>query len=327
MKNQIKKLSIFLVIMMLLTTGVACSKDNGGNKVEDDPRGEDPIGKEEIIDETSEFYPFDIEDGFGDMWTFEEEPHRLISLAPSHTEILFALGLEENIVGVSTYDDYPEAALEKEKIGDALSVNLEKIIELEPDLVLNYGFTNDEDLMRLKEAGIKVLGFMPETIDEVMETIQRIGIITNRKEEANLIVADMTEKKDKIIKSLDGVEKKRAFYEIWHEPLMAAGPDSFMDELITLSGGINIAQDAAKGYADYDLESLIEKDPQVYLTSNDLPEKTVDTIVARPGYEEITAIKEGNIYLLDGNITSRPGPRIVEALELVARAIHPEIFK
>lgn len=310
--------------MMILVMGVACSKDN----VEESP---EKVGKEEkkedIALEDMSLYPLDIEDGLGVKWTFEEEPERIISLAPSHGEILFALGLDERIVGVSTYDDFPPAALEKERIGDAQSVNLERIIELEPDLILNYGLSNDEDLKRLKEAGIKVLGFEPETIDEVMDTIKVIGKITNKEETADNIVRDMAEKKASIIKALEGVEKKRVFYEIWHEPLMAAGPGSFMDELITIAGGINIAQDAEKGYANYDLESLIEKDPQIYITSDHVVEINKDSISARPGYEAITAIKEGNIYLLDGDITSRPGPRIVEALELVARAIHPEIIK
>lgn len=324
MKKQIKRVSIVLIIIMIFTLGVACSKDNAEDKAEEIQKEEK---KEDLAIKDSNIYPLEIEDWFGEKWTFEEEVEQIISLAPSHTEILFALGLDEKIVGVSNYCDYPDLALEKEKVGDAQSVNLERIIELEPDLVLNYGYTNAEDLMRLKESGIKVLGFEPETIDEVMDTIGRIGLITNKVEQADEIVVAMIEKRDEITKSLEGVEKKRVFYEIWHEPLMAAGPGSFMDELITLSGGINIAQDAEKGYANYDLESLIEKDPQVYLTSSDLPEKTEESIANRPGYDAITAIKDEKIYLLDGNITSRPGPRIIEALEIVAKAIHPEIIK
>jgi cobalamin transport system substrate-binding protein len=322
MEKYIKRVSMILVIAIIFSIGVACSKEDDSSKLE-----ENTNEKEEIVDETSDLYPLNVEDGFGEEWTFEEEPNRIISLAPSHTEILFALGLDEKIVGVTSFADYPEAALEKDKIGDVQGINLERIIELEPDLVLNYGFTDNEELSRLKEAGIKVLGFEPETIDEVIQTIKKIGQITNTEKQADEIITDMENKRDEIVKKVEGLEKKRVFYEIWHEPLMAAGPGSFMDELITLSGGINIASDAEGAYSNYDLEALIEKDPEVYLTSNDLPEKTKETIEDRPGYEGITAIKQGDIYLLDGNITSRPGPRIVEALEIVAKSIHPEIFK
>ena len=100
-----------------------------------------------------------------------------------------------------------------------------------------------------------------------------------------------------------------------------------MDSLIQLASGDNIAKDAKGEYPQYDIEQLIERDPEIYLTSADIPEKTIESILERPGYSEISAIKQDKVYILDANITSRPGPRIVEALELVARAIHPEVFE
>lgn len=321
MKPFIKKISLLIIISMIFTMTVSCSNEKTPVKVE-----EDGLKENEIADDSSGSYPFVIEDGFGEKWKFEEAPERIISIAPSHTEILFALGLDEKIVGVTSFADYPKEALEKDKIGDAQNINLEKVIELEPDLVLNYGLTDKEEMSRLKESGIKVLGFQPETIDEVIDTIKSIGEITNTEKQADKIILDMENKREEILKKVEDAQRKRVFYEIWHEPLMAAGPGSFMDELINLSKGINVASDAEDGYANYDIESLIEKDPEVYMTSNDLPEKTKESISNRPGYKEITAIKEENIYLLDGNIVSRPGPRIVDALEIVAKSIHPEIF-
>lgn len=320
MSKYIKKISILLVISLIFVMGVAC------NSEEPEIIDEDIDKKEEIIGEDPETYPLIVEDGFGEEWTFEKEPERIVSLSPSDTEILFALGLGEKVVGVSNFSDYPEEALEKEKVGDVEGLNLERIIELEPDLVINYGPADSDDMERLKESGIKVLGFEPETIDEVILTIAKIAETTNTNEKAGEVIKNIEDKRQEIAGKVKEVEEKRVFYEIWHDPLMAAGPGSFMDELINEAGGINIASDAESGYANYDLESLVEKDPEVYLTSSDLPEKTKESISERPGYEEITAIKEGNIYLLDGNITSRPGPRIGEALELVAKAIYPEIF-
>jgi iron complex transport system substrate-binding protein len=202
-----------------------------------------------------------------------------------------------------------------------------RVIELEPDLVINYGPGNEEENLRLQEAGIQVLGYLPESIDEVIETIKSIGKATGVEDKAQTVTENMLEKKDEILEKIKDTEKVKVFYEIWHDPLQAAGAGSFMDNLINLANGDNIAKDAEGEYPQYDLEQLVERDPEVYLTSADMPDKTVESISQRPGYSDITAIKEGNVYILDANITSRPGPRIIEALEIVAKAIHPEVFK
>lgn len=266
-----------------------------------------------------------ILDDFGNEIKLEAPAQRIISLAPSNTEILFAVGAGDKVIGVTTFDDYPEEVLQIEKIGDFNGMNLERIIELEPDLVINYGEGITEETQRLVEAGIQIAGFEPESIEEIVETIKRVGILTGKVAESETLAGEMLEKEAELIGMVQGLKKKTVFYEIWHEPLMAAGPGSFVDQLIQLAGGINVAGDAESEYPQFDLEQLIERNPQVYLTANDLPEKTVESIKSRPGYENIEAIKSDQIYLLNGNIMSRPGPRIIEALELLIKAIHPEI--
>jgi iron complex transport system substrate-binding protein len=264
-------------------------------------------------------------DDFGNTITFKNPPERIISLAPSNTEILFAIGAGDKVVGVTSYDDYPEEVLEIEKIGDFNGINLERIIELEPDLVINYGDGVTEENERLLEAGIQIAGFEPESIEEITDTILRIGEITGHKQEALDLVDEMLAQEAELVEKVQGLEKKTVFYEIWHEPLMAAGPGSFIDQLISLAGGENVAKDADGDYPQFDLEQLIERNPEVYLTANDLPEKTVESIKERPGFSEIDAIKNDRIYLIDGNIISRPGPRIIQALEMIVEAIHPEV--
>lgn len=266
-----------------------------------------------------------ILDDFGNEIKLEAPAQRIISLAPSNTEILFAVGAGDKVIGVTTFDDYPEEVLQIEKIGDFNGMNLERIIELEPDLVINYGEGITEETQRLVEAGIQIAGFEPESIEEIVETIKRVGILTGKVAESETLAGEMLKKEAELIGMVQGLKKKTVFYEIWHEPLMAAGPGSFVDQLIQLAGGINVAGDAESEYPQFDLEQLIERNPQVYLTANDLPEKTVESIKSRPGYENIEAIKSDQIYLLNGNIMSRPGPRIIEALELLIKAIHPEI--
>ncbi len=323
MKN-IRKIGLYLLFMVLLFTLVAC---------ETKTKSEESLileNEETLISE----YPIEVVDSFGNRASIESEPKKIISLAPNNTEILFALGLEEKIIGVTSYCDYPEEASEKEIVGSYGEFNLEKIIELDPDLVLVYGQGDEDENEILKAAGINILGFMPETIDEVIEDIKKIGIITGKDEKALEISKEMKSKKNEIMEKLKGKEKIKVFYEIWHEPLQAAGEDSFIGELIELAGGENIAvgddDENLGGYPLFDLEKLIEKDPEVYLTSADIPEKTIESIKQRPGYENISAVKNNRVYLYEGNeanILSRPGPRIIEALEILAKSIHPEIFE
>lgn len=315
-----KRIALFLVFALVLISVAACTP----KKVEEP---EVPIVDEKPpVEEVGE-YPIEITDDFGNMVKLEKAPDTIISLAPNNTEILFALGLGDKVVGVTSFCDYPEEALAVEKIGDFNGINLEKIIELNPDLVLNYGPGDADDNARLKEAGIQMLAFLPESIDAVINTINTIGHATGSTEQSKELTNNMMAKKDEILDLVKDADKKKVFYEIWHDPLMAAGPGSFMDGLITLAGGTNIAENAEGDYAQYDLEQLIERNPEVYLTSADMPDKTPESMIARPGFENIEAMKTGNVHVLDANITSRSGPRIVEALELVAKAIHPELFK
>lgn len=289
------------------------------------PKEEAKEVTQETPSETPDTTGISLLDDFGNEVKLEGPAQRIISLAPSNTEILFAIGAGDRVIGVTTFDDYPEEVLEIEKIGDFNGMNLERIIELEPDLVISYGEGITEETQRLVEAGIQIAGFEPESIEEILETIERIGLLTGNSSEAEVLSQEMLEKEAELIDKVKGLESKKVFYEIWHEPLMAAGPGSFVDQLILLAGGVNVAGDAESEYPQFDLEQLIERNPQVYLTANDLPEKTADSIKERPGYENIDAIMNGQIYLLDGNIMSRPGPRIIEALEILIKAIHPEI--
>lgn len=325
--KKFKNIALFLSLMLILLAVVGCTpkkEANEGLKVEGvEEKNQD--SNEEVAN-----FPVEIEDNFGNKVTLEKEPMKIVSLAPNNTEVLFALGLGDRVVGVTSYCDYPEEAKAKEIVGDFEGNNLEKIVELNPDLVLVYGAGNEEDNKVLKDAGIKVLGFMPETIDAVIKDIETVGKATGKNKEAAELVEAMNNKKNEILEKVKGQEEVKVFYEIWHDPLMAAGKGSFMDELITLAGGKNIAEDAEGAYPQYDLEQLVERDPEVYLTAQDMPDKTVESIKVRPGYEDISAIKNDRVYVFEGNeanVVSRPGPRIIEALEVVAKAIHPELFK
>lgn len=325
--KKFKSLALFLALMLIVFAVVGCAPkkelDENLNVEDIDSQGKD------VVEETKAF-PVEIEDSFGNKVTIEEEPMKIVSLAPNNTEVLFALGLGDKVVGVTSYCDYPEEAKTKEVVGDFQGNNLEKIIELEPDLVLIYGSGNEEENKVLNDAGIKVLGFMPETIESVMKDIETVGKAVGKSKEAAEIIQAMNNKKNEILDKVKGQEEIKVFYEIWHDPLMAAGKGSFMDELIALAGGKNIAEDAEGAYPQYDLEQLVERDPEIYLAAQDMPDKTVESIKARPGFDSISAIKNDRVYVFEGNeanLVSRPGPRIIETLEVIAKAINPELFK
>lgn len=332
MKN-FKRLGLLALIVLALFSLAACSTGEEDVVEPDSGAVEDLDQDEEVLEEEEEevvSFPVEVSDGLGNMVSIEEEPEKIVSLNPSSTEMIFALGLGDKVVGVSSNCNYPEEATTKEIVGDYEGINLERVVELDPDLVLVYGFIDEEDAAVFEGAGITVISFLGESIAEVVENIKILGKATGQNQEAEELTDAMLEKKDEIVEKVKDQESVKVFYEIWHDPLMGAGKGSFMDELITLTGAQNIAEDADGAYPQYDVEQLIERDTDVYLTSQAMDDITEESIKARPGYESLTAIKNDRIHLFKGteaDMVSRPGPRIVDALELVAKAIYPDAFK
>lgn len=326
--RRFKNLALFLSLIMIIGALVGCTPKVVDNKDEELKVEDNNNQNDNVVEEAS--FPVEIEDSFGNKETIEKEPMKIISLAPSNTEVLFALGLGDKVVGITSYCNYPEETATKEVVGSYKQFNLERIVELNPDLVLISGSGEEEDNKILRDAGIKVLGFDPNSIADVMKGIELISKATGTSEKANEVIGAMEDKKNEILDKVKGQEPVKVFYEIWSDPLMGAGKGSFMDELITLSGGKNIADDADGAYPKYDLEQLIERNPEVYLAAKGMEDMTVESMKIRPGYDAITAVKNHRVYLFEDNeadIVSRAGTRIIEALELVAKAIYPEVFK
>ncbi len=316
--NYLKKTTILAVALLLISTSMFGCTSN-----------EEP--ETNINEETNKLgaYPMEITDGAGNKVVIEKRPERIVSLAPSHTEIIYGLGLEDKLVGVTTYCDYPSEVKEKEKVGDSFTINIEKIIELQPDIIINYWPIEDGLRKQLQAADIIVLTYLPESIGQVIETIEAIGIVTDTKNVAEKIISDIENKKKEIIDIVKDAPRPKVFYEIeYSSALWTVGEGAFIDELIVLGGGENIAKDAEGAYAQYSVESLIEKDPEIYITNTfNMELQDAINIKDRPGFESIKAIKDENIKVLDGNILSRPSQRVMEALELMAEAIHPELFE
>ena len=275
--------------------------------------------------------PAEITDQLGRTVQLEGVPQRIISLAPSNTEILFALGLGDRVVAVTDYCDCPEEAKDKPSIGGFSTPNIEQIVSYNPDMVVAVLRHEDEIIPQLESRGITVLGLNPTTIEEVMEALELVGQVTGTTDKAEEVISDMKARikaVDDKISTLSESEKPRVFYAVWNDPLMLAGSNTMQSELIVRAGGINIAGDMTD-YPSVSLEDVLVDNPEVMIASYGTgmgEDQIFNYIKEEPRLAETDAGKSGRIYAIDGDLVSRAGPRIVDGLEEYARLLHPDLF-
>lgn len=268
-----------------------------------------------------------VEDGVGNVITFESEPQRIISLAPNHTEVLYALGLDDRVVGVTEYCNYPPEAAEKPKVGDFVNTDLELVVGLEPDLVLATTMHMAETVPAIQNRGIAVFVLDPQSVASVLDEISTLGQITGQEEAADALVADIQTRIDAVQEKVKDAPRLKVFWELGPE-LFTVGPDTFVNDLIVLAGGENVAADADTPWPQLSVEAIILKDPDVIVLADHNYGQTAEMVKERPGWEDIGAVKEGNIIeIVDDDIVSRPGPRLVEGIEFLAKALHPDLFE
>ncbi len=271
-----------------------------------------------------------VTDDLGREVTIARKPERIISLAPSNTEILFALGLGEKVVGITNVCNYPSQTEEKEKIGDYNNPNLEKIIELKPDLILASHGNPVKLINQLEELDYTVVGLNPKNINDIISSMTLVGQITANNKEAAKLAEEMKKRMEAVLSgtsSLTKNDKPRVLYVVWYKPLWTAGSETFIDELIQKAGGVNIAGELS-GWPQMSLETVIEKNPQVIIVgcSEDQPE-LIEAVKNESTLYGTDAFQHNQIYTINTDIVSRTGLRIVDALEEMAKIIHPEIFK
>ena len=265
-----------------------------------------------------------VVDDLGRLVTINGTPERIISLAPSNTEILFALGLGDRVVGVTMYCDYPPEAQDKEKVGDYYGPDIEKIIALQPDLVLATDFHRFDLIPALEQQGVAVFAVAPQTLDDVLESIQKIGQIADKEAEALELVDRMTSKIEEIEEQTKELEEKpRVFYMTWQDPMWTVGRATWIDDLINISGGVNIFSQYFESGAMVEIEWVILLNPEIIITS----EWSYDWALNATELASTNASQTGRIYTFDDDLAQRPGPRLVEGLEWFAYLIHPEIFE
>jgi iron complex transport system substrate-binding protein len=276
-----------------------------------------PSGQTPIIN-----YVFD---DLGRLVAINGTPQRIISLAPSNTEILFALGLGDKVVGVTDYCDYPPEALNKTKVGEYATPNIEKIVALNPDLIL-AGYGNPiEVVYTLAGLGLTVFGIKTTDLDDLLNDIRRVGEITDKEVEAQALTSAMESRIQAVTNQTQELEQKpKVFYIVWGgegSALWTAGSGTFIDELIEKAGGVNICQNIT-GYAEISLENVLASNPEIIITS----ELSYDWAINATELASTNASQSGRIYTCDDDLVQRPGPRLVAGLEWFAHFIHPEIF-
>lgn len=261
------------------------------------------------------------------VFAAEPKQQRIISLSPATTEILYRLGLDDEIVAVTTFCNYPPQAQKKERVGSFSQPNFEKIIMLKPDLILATGLEQASSVEKLRQLGLSIYVSDPANIEELFASLREIGSLTHREKEAMLLVNQMKAAVEAIKSRVAVVsrgEKPKVFIEIWHDPLMTAGKGSYVDELIRIAGGENIAFDAPRPYSYFSVEQVIECDPD-YIILGYMSQLTPLSVYGeRLGWKEITAVKNKRIYNdINPDLFFRPGPRLVEGLQAIHEKLYP----
>jgi iron complex transport system substrate-binding protein len=320
-----KIVRFLMIALLLLTVATAC-----GPTPEPQPT-DTPVPPPTPTPEPAAF-PLTITDDLGRDVTVETKPQRIVSLAPSNTEILFAVGAGEQLVGVTTYCNYPQEAQTREQIGgfSAETISMEKVIALEPDLVLSTGKLHETVIEALEQVEVTVYAVDAETFDQVYANIEVVGQMTGHNEEATNLVTQMKERVaavESVVAEIPDAERPTVFWETWDDPLMTAGPTTFAGQMIAKGGGVNLFAEVAERYPQISTEEVIKRNPDMIMGPDSHGEAlTADQVATRPGWETVKAVQDGRIYVFDGDITSRPGPRIVDGLEMIARALHPDRF-
>jgi len=319
MKDFLKK---FLVFFFVLTLFLAGCRETGTPTTT-------PAPTPSSATPTQTLPPFTAMDFWGNEIRLPEKPQRIISLGPSATEIVAALGAMESLVGVTTADDYPPEVANIEKVGGMDNPSLEKILSLQPDLVLAV-FGNPMTLIEnLRSQKIPVFGLNPQTVEEVLADINKVGNLIGESDEAQKVVSDIQGTIDNLKSKLTGTGTlPKVYLETWpQEPYYTFGAGTFGDDLISLAGGENIASSIDEPYPALATDYILFENPDCIVLAY-MVQDAQQSLESRKGWQNINAVIDNRILVpKDPNVYLRPGPRIKEALLELAQFLHPEWFQ
>ena len=265
-------------------------------------------------------------------------PEKIISVAPSCTEMLFAIDAGDKVVAVTDYCDYPYdfsawvAAGNMTSVGDFTTPNMEVITALDPDLILASGGVQDDIVSTLRDRGYKVLVLDPTSVSGILYNIELVGNATGNRDEATALINDLTSRIDAVGETVASAAKPKVYYEVYYELTSSwtIGSLAWQNELIEKAGGTNIFNDQEIDYYQYQVEALIDRNPDVIV----LPAsgmgtgqlESLEDVKNRPGWDTTNAVQDDRLYQIDSNIIERSGPRVADAIEQLAEFFHPELF-
>jgi iron complex transport system substrate-binding protein len=309
MMNLISKRMIMILLLPLLFCAAALAEENA-------------------TDATT------VTDDLGRAVSVAKVPERIVSLSPSNTEILFALGLGDRVIGVTKYCNYPpqvdelKASRKTEVVGGYADPDIEKILSLHPDLVVASEKHLSGAVALLDRERITTFVVDPNNLSSIILSIEKIGKITGKDEEASALCDNMQSRIKALGEKVASRPKMRVLYIVWHDPVRAAGANTFEDEVIEKAGGVNILHDLS-GYTQVDQEAIAVRNPEVIIACTGMGEGADKPLLwaeTDRSLDQTDARRNSRIYQASGDIVTRAGPRIVEGLEMFARFIHPEAF-
>lgn len=318
--KQIKKLVVLLLSLSMVLGLVGCANSNNEvNKVTSTPT----VTVTPTVENTEVEYPITITDSFGNEVIIEKEPTKVVSGGPNITEMIYALGAEDKLVGRTDYCDYPEKVSEIPSIGTLYTPDIEKITSLEPDVVFTSTHFDEDVANKLKELGIAVVGlYNSANYEGAYDIINIAATVLNKKQEAKTQMNEMKTLVSDVQSKVSDLEKKSVYYVVGYGEYgdSTATGDTFINEMIGLAGAINVAADGTNW--SYSLERLLEVDPDVILVRTG--EK--DSFMNADGYKDLTAVKEGNVFEIESNLLDRQGVRNALGIEAIAKLVYPDAF-
>jgi iron complex transport system substrate-binding protein len=306
---------VWIVLAVAVSSVMAFTGGYYAGVVLNEPE-EEPVEDDSIL----------LVDDYGRVVELDHVPERIVSTAPTPTELLFAVGAGDLVVGVDDYSDYPAEAANLTKVG-SYTLSIEVIVGLQPDLIVSSDLVPLSQLELLEDQGIPFVILATRTLDDVLKDIRLVGILTGHVAEATALADGLEERIDAVTEKTQAEDLVRPRVYLEYYPYWTYGPGSFGNNLIALAGGINIAENTTSEYPMVTSEFVIAQDPEVIIyTVGYMTTTTAEEIASRPGWDVISAVSEDSIYSMDDNLVSRYGPRIVDGLEELAALLHPDLF-
>ncbi|MBN1365205.1 MAG: cobalamin-binding protein [Syntrophaceae bacterium] len=268
-----------------------------------------------------------VNDETGRRINIIDAPHRIVSLAPGITETLYALSLDDEIAGVTTFCNWPPAAIKKTRIGGFTNPSIEKIVSLKPDLIIATADGNRKDTVKqLERLKLPVYVTNPSNTNDVLRSIKNIGEITNREKEANNLVGKLQKRLNAVAYQIRHKKKPRVFFQIGLEPVITAGKGTLINEVIERAGGINVAGDDVANYPRYSAEGIIKTSPEIIIFAPMVNDKEFAAVKKFwQKFRELPAVKNNKIYPMNADLINRASPRIVDAVEKMSKILHPDV--